>query len=175
MLERPKRFLFSRRSLWITIIDFAIIFTILFFINSYLLSIKAVKFQDFKLKFKYDKLRNDIGYVFTFNILYKGDNEKEIKTDNNVRFFIQKKNDKKIVWEKHIKKPTFPLNILKNSLILKEDDFISYTYIYDSQNETVLTQDKWLFGVKVTMETNHFTLTIPVTTKSKKGFGKLLK
>lgn len=175
MLERPKRSLFSRKSLWITIIDFAIIFTILFFINSYLLSIKAIKFKDFKLKFKCDKLRNNIGYVFTFNILNKGDNEKEIKTDNNVKFFIQQKENKKIVWEKYIKKPTFPLNVLKNSLILKEDDFISYTYIYDFQNEPILTQDKWLFGVKLTIETNDFSLTIPVTTKSKKGFGKLLK
>ncbi|MBU1077666.1 MAG: hypothetical protein KKH98_10260 [Spirochaetes bacterium] len=160
----------------ITAIDFAIIFAIIFFINTYLLSIKVLIYKDLKLKFKYDKLKDNIGYVFTVSLKNTGEKEIRLPVDNKVNFFIQTRIDKMIIWEKHIDKPSFPLSTTGSSTIrLKKEDLISYTYIFDIQNEPVIPENEYYFGVNLLCDTNRLRLDIPASTKPKKGMGNLFK
>ena len=101
-----------KRSLLITIIDFVIIFFVIFLINSYLLSIKTITYKDFKLKYKYDKLKENLGYIFTLSIKNNSDKKRILPIDNKVNFYIENKETKKNFWQKNIQKPSFPLNAL---------------------------------------------------------------
>ncbi len=165
-----------KRALFITILDFVIIFFVVFLINNYLLSTKSLTIDNLKLKFKYDKLKNGIGYIFAFDITNIDKKEKNMDVDNKVIFYIQNKGDKSIIWKKHVEKPSFPMDTAKEkTIVIKPEGHISYTYIFDAIKEVQLPQDDWSFGVNVDIGTNKCSLSIPVTTKRKKGLSKLFK
>lgn len=174
MLKRIKR---KRRiSLIITFVDFIIIFIVIFYINVHLLKTKTVKYNDLKLKYKYDKLKDNMGYIFSLSIVNNGETNKTMKKDNRVRFFIKEKENNKKIWEKHIPKPTFPIVIKEiDSIILKPDDLISYTYIYDLQNEVTLPEGEWRFGSRVTIGTDEIIMSLPRSTKPTKGIGDFFR
>lgn len=168
MLEPRKKK--RRLSLMITILDFVIIFIVIFFINYYLFKAKTVQFEDLKIKYKYDKLRENMGYVFSLKIENAGKTNRVMKKNNKVIFFIEEKDSKKMIWEKHIPRPSFPMNVSKTDLIiLKPEELISYTYIYDLQNEVFLPEGEWRFGSRVTIGTNELTISISRSTKPAKG------
>ncbi len=176
MLQRPKRRRRKRRlSLIITFIDFIIIFGVIFYIQQYMSKIKTCEYGDLKIKYKYDKLK-DIGYIFSLNIINYGTTNIRIKKDNRVKFFIMEKESKKLIWEKIIPKPTFPMNLSKtDSIILKPDDHIGYTFIYNSQNEVNLPKGEWRFGSTVTIGTKKLEVSIPRSTKPVEGFADFFK
>ena len=172
--NRPRRK--RRLSLIITFIDFIIIFFFIFYINQVLTKIKKVEHDGLEIKYKYDKLKDNVGYIFSLSIINNGETNKKMKKNNNLIFFIIEKKTRKLVWEKHILKPSFPMEISKKDvIILKPDSHISYTYIYDQQNEVSLGKGEWRFGARLAIGTNEFKLSIPRSTKPKKGFGGLIK
>lgn len=145
-------------------------------INSNILSIKKEKFNNLLLKFKYDRLSSQLGYIFTFNIMNEGKTEEIIEFSEDMVFYITNIEKREMFWEKSIDKPSFPLNIKKTSkFILKPDDMISFTYIYDYNDEDILPKAEWRLGVKCQIGTNNFSLFLPLTTRPKKGFGKLFR
>ena len=174
MLKRRKNK--RRLSLIITMLDFIIIFIVIFFINYYLFKAKAIQHEDLKIKYKYDKLRENVGYVFSLKIENIGETNRVIKKDNNVVFYIEEKDSKKVIWEKHISKPSFPMGVSTNDIIeLKPEDLISYTYIYDLQNEVFLPKGEWRFGSRATIGTNKLNISIPRSTKRAKGIYDFFK
>ncbi len=172
--NRPRRK--RRLSLIITFVDFVIIFAFVFYMNQVLSKIKKIEHDDLKIKYKYDKLKDNVGYIFSLSIINNGRTNKKMKKDNNVKFFIIEKENKKLVWEKHIPKPSFPMGLSKKGpIIIKPDSHISYTYIYDQQNEVSLGKGEWRFGARLAIGTNEFKLSIPRSTKPQKGFGGFIK
>jgi len=167
MLERHKKK--RRLSLIITILDFIIIIIVIFFINMYLFKTKSIEYENFRVKYKYDKLRDNMGYIFSLKIENISPEEKEIKKDNNVYFYIENKKGT-LIWEKHSPRPTLPMGqVEKKVILLKPDDILSYTYIYDFQNEVKLGKGEWRFGARITLGTNQLNISIPRSTKPRKG------
>lgn len=174
MLERPKKK--RRLSRFITLINLFIIFMFIIIVNQYLFVVRTRTYNDFQIKYKCDNLKDNMGYIFSLSIINKSSTNRIVNKDNKVKFFIEEKNTGKPIWEKFIPKPSFPMGLAKtNSLILKSDDLISYAYIYNLQTETNIPEGEWLFGSMVTIGTAELILTIPRSTKPKKGWGKLIK
>ncbi len=175
MIERKRRKISKRKlGLIITVIDFLIIFIFIFYTKKYYANIiiKHINKNSTTIKFKYFKLKNNIGYMFNLTIMTHKPAILTLNNKGEVLFFI--KNNTNTIWKK---KSLFTVNNIKkykiksNSVIFKmnKDSLIIYNEMYDNFKNKFLKKDKtYTFGSTITINNKKYIL--EDTTKPKDIF-----
>ena len=164
-------------SLLITSLNLVFIILFIVYINNYVLNIREKKVEGLKYKFKYEMLKDSIGFIYYFYIENNSGGEKQINIKEPIKFFMEDKKNKPF-WNHIVEKPNFPVIVNKksvNQLILKKNDMINYLYIFEFQKEKTLSLDDYFVGIETKINTNQINLKLPFSTKPKKGFEKLFK
>ncbi len=164
MIERPKKRMSRRKlGLIITLVDFLIIFIFIFYSNKYFVNSKTVKLDNgLVLKYKYFKLKNDIGYMFNFSVKNITDRKIKIVIENSgiIEFFIKQNND--IIWKKKSNFNDKFVKVIQKQkccivALLRKDDIIMYNEIYDNYKNSFL-KGRYIFGAKIIIDGKEYVL-----------------
>ncbi|MDD5066055.1 MAG: hypothetical protein PHF84_03305 [bacterium] len=167
-----------KRSLLVTVLNLVFIFFIMIFINTYILNVKTLKKDGLKIKFKIDNLKDDLGFILSFSVFNDSDREQEVRFGSGINFFIREKKGTERLWQKLVQKPNFPMVLDRTNsvyLLKEKNDMVNFLYIYEYQNNILLKPDEYSFGAEALVGTNRILMTIPISTKPKKGIEKLFK
>ncbi len=173
---RRKTTIYRRRALWITILDFVVIFLAIYFMNRYILNTKIIKYDGLTFKFSYSSLKEDIGFVLKLIVINKKETQQTIEFGNNgtAQFFIKKKNGE-LVWSEDVIPVRYKLlnkrpkpSRIKNIINLKRGDSLVFTSIYNSIKNGKLENGEYYFGCKIVVNNKTITLERPVKVKNSK-------
>lgn len=167
-----------KRSLLITALNLALIVLVVIFINHYMLSTKALKKGAFQYRFKFDHLKENMGYILSFSLENISGKEERVPWPLSVKFFIREKRSGDTVWEKQAEKQTFPIQVRitnRDRLVLDRGDRVDYIHLYEFQKEKYLGEAEYRLGAEAVNGSEKVLLDLPVSTKPKKGLEKIFK
>ncbi len=162
-----------KRTLIITIIDFLVIFLVVFYISNYILVEKSFEVGDTKIKLKYMRLKEDLGFILNLNIIPSKKREIILGNEGAIKFFIRK--GKQDLWLKEVLPQKKASDIIqnkevkrKNKFILNKNESLSFNAIYDNYENGLLDDGIYQFGANLVINSSNVIVTIPVKIKDGK-------